>query len=125
MWEVVSTKEFDEWYFKNGNLNDSERKIIASDIRLIEEFGFSLGRPYVDTLKGSKLNNLKELRTKLSNKVIRIFFIFDPKRRAILLIGGDKKNDKKFYQTMLTKATKIYNEFLKGEFYNEIKKKIQ
>jgi hypothetical protein len=60
MWEVVSTKEFDEWFFENGKLNDSERKIIASDIRLIEEFGFSLGRPYVDTLKGEFYNEIKK-----------------------------------------------------------------
>ena len=123
MWEVVSTKEFDEWYFESGDLSDRERKVIASDVKLIEEFGFSLGRPYVDTLKGSKLTNLKELRTRLSGKVIRIFFLFDPKRRAVLLIGGDKKNDKNFYQTMIAKSVKIYNEYLKGDFYNESKNK--
>jgi hypothetical protein len=66
--------------------------------------------PHVDTLKGSKLNNLKEIRTKFKNNYFRIIFAFDPERDIILLVGGNKSNDKNFYsKIILASVTFFYN----------------
>lgn len=74
-------------------------------MRLLAEFGPGLGRPNVDTLKGSSFPNLKELRFKLDG-VWRFAFAFDPQQRAIVLVGGDKEgvNQKAFYKTMIRVA---------------------
>lgn len=74
----------------------------------MQSLGPSLGRPQVDTIKGSKIKNLKELRIQNKNRVFRIFFAFDPERDIILLIGGDKKGDNRFYETMLRKSERLY-----------------
>ena len=57
-----------------------------------------LGRPYVDTLKGSQYPNLKELRVQHRGEPWRIFFAFDPLRQAIVLVGGNKTGDKRWYE---------------------------
>lgn len=70
---------------------------------LLKEFGMQLTRPYVDTLKGSSFKNMKELRFNAGQEVWRIAFAFDPERKAILLVGGDKrgKNQKSFYKKLI------------------------
>ena len=70
--------------------------------------GPNLGRPYVDTIKGSKINNLKELRINSGGHIFRIFFVFDEKRDALLLIAGDKRGEKRFYKRIIPLAEKIY-----------------
>jgi hypothetical protein len=64
-------------------------------------------------LKGSKLNNLKELRVQTKNHVFRVVFLFDEARKAILLIGGDKKgkNEKRFYSDLIKQAEEIYSNY--------------
>ena len=75
-------------------------------IGVLEELGPQLGRPYVDTLKGSDIPNMKELRTQHAGDPIRAFFAFDPIRRDIVLSAGDKTslNEKRFYRDMLRLA---------------------
>ena len=75
--------EFDEY------LEDVQDEILAH-ARLIERFGPGLGRPRVDTLKGSRHANMKELRFYAADGVWRVAFAFDPRRHAILLVAGDK-----------------------------------
>ena len=101
MREVIQTTEFKEWY---DDLDEDAREDILSSILILQNTGPILGRPRVDTLKGSKIKNLKELRIQNKNRVFRIFFAFDPERNIILLIGGDKKGDNRFYETMLRKS---------------------
>ena len=74
-----------------------------------------LGRPHADQIKGSKINNLKELRTKLSGHVYRSLFAFDPERKAVVLCGGDKKgkNQEKFYQKLIVQAESVFDKHLK------------
>ena len=62
---------------------------------LLEHFGPQLGRPRVDTLKGSRHANMKELRFDAADGVWRVAFAFDPKRNAVLLIAGDKSGEAK------------------------------
>ena len=83
-------------------------------VEVLKEYGPQLPRPHADTLKGSKLSNLKELRAQFAASVFRIAFIFDVERKAVLLIGGDKKgkNEKLFYRSLIKQAEEIYQQYL-------------
>ena len=82
-------------------------------VELLAEYGPHLSRPHADTLKGSSLSNLKELRAQTENHVFRVAFLFDEERNAVLLIGGDKKgkNEKRFYRNLIKQAEKIYRQY--------------
>ena len=84
------------------------------EVEILEAIGPQLGRPQVDTLKGSKFGNMKELRFTADEGVWRVAFAFDPERTAILLVGGDKKgkNQKKFYEKLMKTADKRYQQHL-------------
>lgn len=110
MWEVEYTDEFEEWW---QSLSEEEQTDIDASVGLLEDIGPSLSRPHVDTVEGSRHSNMKELRTQSSGQPLRTFFAFDPRRKAILLIGGDKTGDDRFYEVMIPKADKIYDEHLK------------
>ena len=109
MWEVEYTDEFAEWW---ESLSEDVQEAIAHDVGVPEQVGPGLGRPTVDTLSGSKFPNMKELRTKHSQHAIRVLFAFDPRRCAILLIGGDKSGDDRFYDRMIPLADSLYQEHL-------------
>jgi len=81
---------------------------------LLEKFGPQLGRPWVDTLKGSKHANMKELRFKSRNGVWRVLFAYDPKRQAILLIAGNKSgmSEMRFYKELIKKADERFSNYL-------------
>lgn len=81
----------------------------------LREFGPALGRPDVDTLKGSQYANMKELRFSADGGVWRVAFAFDPRRNGILLIAGDKSgvSEKTFYKRLIGKADKRYKQHLK------------
>ena len=91
VWEVEVRDEFRAWY---QGLNTGERMSIAACVRLLELDGPVLGRPYVDSLNGSKYPNMKELRVQHQGRPYRILFTFDPRRNAYLILGGDKTGDK-------------------------------
>ena len=79
--------------------------------KLLEQFGPQLGRPRVDTLKDSRHANMKEMRFDAANGVWRVAFAFDPRRRAILLVAGDKSggSEKRFYRNLITKADERFD----------------
>jgi hypothetical protein len=108
MFEVIISDEFGDWF---KDLDSQAKKDIFASIETLKNFGPALGRPHVDTLKGSKINNLKELRVRSIGRPFRILFLFDPKKRAFLLVGGNKANDKKFYKKLITKAEFIYSKY--------------
>ncbi|MEK6397132.1 MAG: type II toxin-antitoxin system RelE/ParE family toxin [Terriglobus sp.] len=100
------TAEFTEWF---ESLTVAEKKSFAVSLFLLEEKGPLLGRPYADTLKGSAYPNMKELRaTHKGDVALRAAFAFDPKRNAILLIGGDKHGKRGFYGSLIRKADELY-----------------
>lgn len=92
---------------------------IAERANLLKEFGTQLMRPYTDTLKGSNYSNMKELRFSVDQEVWRVAFAFDPERKAILLVGGDKrgKNQKAFYKKLIKVADRRFEEHI-----NELEK---
>ena len=108
-WNVEITDEYFEWF---QTLNEPAQDAIRTDIQVLEEMGPSLGRPHVDSIKGSRHPNMKELRTMHARRHIRSFFAFDPRRSAILLIGGDKTGDKAFYRRMIPLADRLFDEYL-------------
>jgi len=110
------------WIVEIGDEFDPEFKELHEDVRLeilalsrvLQQFGPQLGRPRVDTLKGSRHANMKELRFSAADGEWRVAFAFDPKRRAILLVAGDKSgvSEKRFYKQLITKADKRFDAHL-------------
>lgn len=84
--------------------------------KLIERFGPRLGRPHVDTLKGSRHANMKELRFAAGGGVWKVAFAFDPRRSAILLVGGDKSggSQKRFYRKLVDTADARFDDHLRA-----------
>jgi hypothetical protein len=84
--------------------------------KLLADFGPRLGRPYVDTLNGSRHANMKELRFTAADGEWRTAFAFDPERNAILLVAGDKSggSQKRFYRQLITKADSRFSEHLQS-----------
>ena len=111
-WKVIVSESCATWFEKQ---NENDKAVILSKIYLLREYGPNLGRPHADTIKGSRLSNLKELRAKTGIHVFRIAYIFDPGRNCLLLAGGDKKgkDQKKFYTDLIRDAERIYAEYLK------------
>lgn len=110
-WRVEGTDEFQAWF---QGLSAAERISVAAKIDLLEERGPSLGRPHADTLKGAKVPNLKELIIQHAGNPYRVIFVFDPRRTAILLLGGQKTSKgSKWYKEAIPKAQEIYKEYLK------------
>ena len=97
MWKVYRTDEFKKWF---NDLNLLAKESILKDIIIL-------------STKGSKISNLKELRTKSGNSQYRTIFCFDPERDIILLVGGNKSNVKKFYESIIPKAEQLYFDYLK------------
>jgi hypothetical protein len=89
------------------------RELLAR-VRLLETYGPELSRPHADTLNGSKHANMKELRFQAENGVWRIAFAFDPERKAILLVAGDKSRttEKRFYKQLIHKADERFDQHL-------------
>jgi len=97
----------------SGLKADLQDELLAH-ARLLAEYGPNLGRPTVDTLKGSRHSNMKELRFLWSGQVWRVAFAFDPQRQAILLVGGDKggADQRRFYKRLIKVADERYSEHL-------------
>jgi hypothetical protein len=109
-WKVETTDDYDAWFLEQ---NEDGQASIRMKVELLTEYGPHLPRPHADTLKGSKLSNLKELRAQTAVHVFRVAFLFDEERKAVLLIGGDKKgkNEKRFYRNLIKQAEAIYETY--------------
>src|SRR5688572_14564173 len=108
-WSVEYTDEFGEWW---QDLTDSEQEDISAVAQILMELGPDLPFPYSSGLNGSKHEHMRELRVQSKSKPLRIFYAFDPRRTAILLIGGDKTGDKRFYKRMVPIAERLYDEHI-------------
>src|SRR6267142_2200905 len=103
MWTVAFANEFAAEF---GALTEAVQDELLAQARVIEAFGPLAKRPRVDTLKGSKHPNMKELRFSADGGEWRVAFAFDPKRQAILLVAGDKSgvSERRFYRELIRKA---------------------
>ena len=105
-YEVEYTDQFEYWW---ETLSRGDQEQIDAAIEVLEEHGPSLGRPLVDTIDSSRHQNMKELRV----GTIRVLFAFDPRRVAILLIGGDKREQwSRWYDEFIPVADDLFADHL-------------
>jgi hypothetical protein len=110
MWSVEFTHEFGQWW---DTLGEDVQDVIDRGVGILRNVGPALGRPHVDTVKASQHGHMKELRIQCAGKPYRVFFAFDPRQSAILLIGGCKVGDKRFYKRMIPIADELFDAYLK------------
>jgi hypothetical protein len=111
MWTVELAPEFEP---ELRAFAAEVRVELLAQARVIEQFGPTAGRPRVDTLKGSTYANMKELRFDAGDGVWRVAFAFDPRRRAVLLVAGDKsgQSERAFYRRLIAVADRRYSAHL-------------
>src|SRR5450755_694937 len=107
-WVIEYTDQFGAWWI---TLSVEEQRALTAAIELLERDGPTLGRPLVDTITASRHANMKELRPPATS--LRVLFAFDPRRTAILLIGGDKHGQwQRWYREFIPVADRLYDEHL-------------
>ncbi|HEX6373204.1 MAG TPA: type II toxin-antitoxin system RelE/ParE family toxin [Longimicrobium sp.] len=110
VYEVEFTDEFREWW---DGLRAEEQNKIAKTVLLLEEHGPGLGDPHSSAIYGSRHRHMRELRVQHEGRPYRILYAFDPRRIAILLIGGDKTGDKRWYASFIQVADDLYDQHLR------------
>ena len=108
-WEVEFTDEFETWW---SALTQDEQESIAASVGLLEAVGPNLKHPHSSGINGSKHSHMRELRTQHEGRPYRTLYAFDPRRAAILLIGGDKTGDDRWYETHVPMADNLYDAHL-------------
>jgi hypothetical protein len=108
-WEIEYTDEFGCWW---DGLTGEEQESVCVIVNLLEEFGPGLHRPHADGIAESKHSNMRELRIQHAGNPYRVLYAFDPRRTAILLLGGDKTGDDHWYDKYVPIADRLYDEHL-------------
>ena len=108
-WQVEYTDQFAEWW---DTLSEGRRIRITASVGLLERRGPNLPFPHSSGVGGSRHGHMRELRVQAGGQPIRIFYAFDPRRVAILLIGGDKTGRDDFYMRLIPLADRLYDEHL-------------
>ena|SRR5262249_59911778 len=108
-WEVEYTDEFEEWW---SSLAEEEQEDIAASVGLLEEMGPRLPYPHSSGIQSSKHGAMRELRVQHKGRPYRVLYAFDPRRTAMLLIGGDKTGDDGWYDRYVPIADRIYDQHL-------------
>ncbi len=123
-WEVIFHPEFDAEFCQFHEDVQDELLAVAA---VIKQFGPTAKRPRVDTLEGSKHANMKELRFEANDGVWRAAFAFDPKRKAIVLVAGDKSGMSQdlFYKRLIKKADDRFSAHLDGMGESKVVKKVK
>ena len=109
-WDVEFTNEFGEWW---ESLDDDEQDSVDVSVHLLETCGPSLGFPHSSKVNNSKHSHMRELRVQHKGLPYRILYAFDPRRVALLLLGGNKGGDDRWYEVHIPLADKIYDQHLK------------
>jgi hypothetical protein len=108
-WEIEYTDAFDNWW---DVLSEPEQIDVAAVIGLLEQFGPALRFPYSSAIHNSKHGHVRELRIQHKGKPYRVLYAFDPRRVALLLIGGDKTGQARWYEKYVPIADRLYSEHL-------------
>ncbi|MBI2792835.1 MAG: type II toxin-antitoxin system RelE/ParE family toxin [Gammaproteobacteria bacterium] len=109
MWEVEYTNEFGDWW---EDLTEGEQTDIDASVRLLEQCDPNLKFPHSSGINGSKHSHMRELRVQHKRRPYRILYAFDPKRVGILLIGGDKTGNNRWYEEYVPIADDLYDEHI-------------
>jgi hypothetical protein len=108
-WAVEYTGEFERWY---EQLSEAAQDSVDRIVGLLEVKGPGLPFPYSSSIQGSRHGTLREVTVQSRGVPYRIFYAFDPRRAAILLIGGDKQGDDRFYERMIAVADSLFDDHL-------------
>ena len=108
-WHVEYTDEFGTWW---DSLTGDKRVRITASVGLLERRGPNLPFPHSSGVSGSRHGHMRELRVQVGGRPLRVFYAFDPRRVAILLIGGDKTGRDDFYERLIPVADRLYDEHL-------------
>lgn len=109
MWEVEYTDEFGYWW---DGLDDGEQDSVAAVVRLLEKDGPLLPFPFSSDVRGTKRYRMRELRIQHHGRPYRILYVFDPRRSALLILGGDKTGNARWYEQNVPQAEKIFQQYL-------------
>ena len=109
-WGVEFTDEFHAWW---NSLTEKQQDEIAAVVGLLEEHGVTLGFPRSSDVRGSRYGGMRELRIQVDGDALRILYAFDPRRVALLLLGG-RKTDKRWYKKNVPMADSLFEAHLKG-----------
>jgi hypothetical protein len=104
--EVEFTDEFGAWW---DGLTAGEQESVRAYVRLLAEFGVALKHPYCSGVTGSKHSHMRERRVQHQGRPYRVLYAFDPRRAALLLIGGDKTGNDRWYEVFVPIADRIYD----------------
>ena len=108
-WEVEYTDEFGQWWHE---LLEGQQDAVTARVELLMEQGPNLPHPYSSDIRGSRHGVMRELRVQSRGRPIRVFYALDPRRTSILLIGGDKTGNDRFYEEYEPVADDLYDEHL-------------
>ena len=108
-WNVEYTDEFGAWW---RTLAESQQDDVMAIVTLLERSGPRLPFPYSSGIKGSRHTQMRELRVQSGGDPLRVFYAFDPRRTAILLVAGNKRGDRRFYARMIPIADRLYDDYL-------------
>ena len=111
MVEVLYTDEFERWW---NDLKIDEQARVNAAVELLEERGTGLGYPFSSGIAKSKHGQMRELRLQHRGRPYRVLYAFDPNRDAILLIGGDKTGNDRWYDEFVPLADRLYDEHLES-----------
>jgi hypothetical protein len=109
VWEVEGTDEFASWW---ASLSEAEQKDVAFVVELLTQRGPTLEYPYSSAVTTSRHSHMRELRARHRGRPYRVLYAFDPRRTAILLLGGDKTGDDRWYEVNVPKADATYDQYL-------------
>jgi hypothetical protein len=108
-WDVEYTDEFGTWW---NTLKEAQQEDVEASVNLLVEYGPHLPFPHSSSIAGSRHGHMRELRVQSAGNPLRIFYAFDPRRTAILLIGANKTSNKRFYKQMIPFADRLYDTYL-------------
>jgi hypothetical protein len=106
---VEYTNEFADWW---EELSSTQQDDVNVSVELLMSRGIALKFPHSSGINGSRHSHMRELRVQSSGNPLRVFYAFDPRRCAILLIGGDKTGNDRFYEEYIPIADRLYDIYL-------------
>ena len=109
--EVEYTDEFADWW---DTLGEDEQDSVDAAVELLEAFGPRLPFPHSSGVESSRHGHMRELRVQHRGRPLRVLYAFDPRRVAILLTGGDKTGDRRWYDRVVPVADDLYDEHLRA-----------
>ena len=109
LWAVEYTDEFSQWW---DGLTEEQQDAITARVELLMEYGPYLSYPYSSDIRSSRHGVMRELRAQTGGRPLRVFYAFDPRRTTILLVGGDKTGNNRFYEEFVPLADDLYDAHL-------------